>query len=198
MKIEIIKKDKNSLGIDIYCVKYGNEDEKIIEKINKYAEMSAGKVYKRSGMDDFNHKMNIVTGKKAEEAFYFLIKKLKPETKITKTNYEDGVDKYDFYIHDKFSLDVKSSSLLTRTKKYSLLDAYHNLNFMVLNDQSRKDIIVQVFYEDRLNTSNFYFLTWVFVEEVIKKNDKKYIKMNGNSGDYFLLKIKYGNPILSI
>jgi len=198
MKLEKLKIE----GIlpDIYCVSFDNNlDGALLTKIKEYAAQSAGQTYKRSGMDDSNHTKNIITGKKAEEAFYFLIKNIRKDIKITEVNYAQGVDKYDFLIYEQDKLlDVKSSSLSTKTKIYTLEEAYNKLNFMVLKDQSYKDIIVQVFYPDRNNTDTFYFITWAYVKDVIDNNDSKYIKMNGNSGNYFLLKICNGKALIEI
>jgi len=196
MKLENLK--FNSIPVTVYCVSFEKNDDKLLSEIEDYAIQSANTTYKRSGMNDDDHIKNIVTGKKAEETFHFLMTKIKPNIKITDVSYAQGVDQFDFIINDKYKLDVKSSSLSTKSKKYTIEEAFIKLNFTVLKDQSYKDIIVQAFYSDRDNTNEFYFMTWAYVKDVITNNDSKYIKMNGNSGHYYLLKINSGKALNDI
>lgn len=181
----------------VYIVSFDSKDEELLEKIKNFALTSYTNTYKRSGMKDDEHIKNIIIGKRAEEACMFLLKKhfsLKFEHGI---NYNGQIDSGDLFINNK-SIDVKSSSLKTKSRTYSLEDALKYFNFTVLLDQSFKDIIIQAFYKNRNEFDRFYFSKWQYVSEVLKNGKTKFIKMNGNSGNYKLLPLNNGKDLIEL
>lgn len=181
----------------VYEVSFDSNDEELLEKIINFALTSSVNTYRRSGMKDDEHIKNIIIGKRAEEACMFLLEKhfnLKFKYGI---NYNGQIDSGDLFINNK-SIDVKSSSLKTKSRTYSLEDALKYFNFTVLLDQSFKDIIIQAFYKNRNEFDRFYFSKWQYVSEVLKNGKTKFIKMNGNSGNYKLLPLNNGRDLVEL
>jgi len=181
----------------IYNVIYDlSTDFNLLCKIEQFAEQSYKNTYRRSGMDDVNHKKNIIIGKRAEEAASFLIATLYREKTgkniELKPNYDSkNIDVCDIEFRNK-KIDVKSSSIVTKRKSLSLEEALEKFNFTVLLDQSPKDIIIQALYPSRYSYDNFWFSVWQYVNTVINEGTLKYIQMNGNSGEYKLLPLMKG------
>ncbi|WP_025209407.1 hypothetical protein [Hippea sp. KM1] len=193
MKVKKIKIN----NYEIFEVCFEENDNNLKMKIKKFAEETAKNTYKRSGMDDENHKKNIIIGKMAEEAFSFLVYDLSNKKKRLFVNYDNKVDKYDFKINNE-TIDIKSSSMKTKNREYTLIKAIESFNFTLLLDQNIKDIIVQTLYKNRDNFNCFYFFSFELSSTIIKKGVKKYLKMNGNSGYYYLYPIKKGKKIEKI
>ncbi|MFH7882672.1 MAG: hypothetical protein QW140_03065 [Candidatus Aenigmatarchaeota archaeon] len=171
------------------------EDEEKVKKAESFASYTSGQTYKRSGMNNKEHKKNILIGKLAETAFAGLMEQFFNQK--LEVNYKNEVDKYDFLLNGIYRVDIKSSSLRTKQKTYSLEDALLHLNFTVLEDQSLKDIIVQALYPSRDYFFKFYFSKWACVKDVLKycDNQTRFIKMNGNSGKYYLMPLHKGKDI---
>lgn len=194
MKIE----ESKYHGFTIFNVIYDASDSNLLSKITQFAKQSSGSTYRRSGMDNTNHVKNIEIGKRAEAACAYLLKSLYNEynSKSTDPNelelgYANEIDQYDFIFRKK-RIDVKSSSMTTKARQYTLEEAIVKFNFTVLLDQSRKDIIIQSLYPSRSSYNNFWFFVWQYVNTVINKGTDKYIKMNGNSGHYKLFPLEKG------
>lgn len=184
--------------IDIYEISYEiKEDEILLKKIKEFAQRTANNTYRRSRMNSKEHLKNIIIGKMAEEAFYFLCNKIGIE-EISEVNYDNKIDDYDFLLKNAVTIDIKSSSLMTKKKQYSLKEAIEYFNFMVLKDQKKQDIVIQVLYPNRNNFLNFFFSNFEFVDEIQKRGKHKKIKMNGGYGDYTLLHIIDGKNLIEI
>ena len=188
MKIKEIQVDK----VVVYEFCFEEADKKIIRKVEEFANETSEETYKRSRMSDSDHRKNIVTGKMAEYAFSRLLHHYAGID--IQPNFENKVDLFDFNISG-FKIDIKSSSMTTKRKRYSLLEALSSFNFMVLADQSFKDIIIQPLYPSRKEHNRFYFSVWQYVKIVIQANIRKKIKMNGGYGDYYLLLLNKGYPL---
>lgn len=101
----------------VYEVSFDSNDEELLEKIKNFALTSSVNTYRRSGMKDDEHIKNIIIGKRAEEACMFLLENhfnLKFKYGI---NYNGQIDSGDLFINNK-SIDVKSSSLKTKSRTY--------------------------------------------------------------------------------
>lgn len=183
----------NGSKIKIYEVSFDiEEDLEIISKAEEFAKSTKDSTYRRSQMDDTEHEKNILIGKLAEEAFAKLLDKLF-DLKLN-VNYDNKIDECDFILNG-LKVDIKSSSLKTKSKIYKLEEALLNFNFTVLRDQSYKDIIVQALYPNRKEYYTFYFSKWVYVEDVIKYGKTKEIKMNGGYGKYYLMPLIKGKDL---
>ena len=173
------------------------EDYELLKKIRRFAETSAPLTYTRSGMSAENHIKNIEIGKRAEEAFSFFARSLGGN--LSQVNYRvDSTDEYDFILENKYKVDIKSSTMQTKKRNYSIPEAIESFNFMVLEDQKHQDIIIQALYPSRDEYNKYYFAFYEFVNYVQKNGRKKQIKMNGNYGHYSLYPLIKGKPIKDI
>lgn len=197
MKCEHKELELNDNGskIKIYEVSYDlEEDLELLNKVEEFTKLTKDTTYKRSKMGDLGHAKNILIGKLAEEAFAKLLDEFF-NLKLN-VNYDNKIDEGDFILNG-LKVDIKSSSLKTKRKTYKLEEALLKFNFMVLRDQSRKDIIVQALYPSREEYYKFYFSKWAYVKDVVKYSNYKtiYIKMNGGTGEYYLMPLMEGKDL---
>ena len=198
MKACLFKLELESKNIEIFEVCFDREmDLEWFHRVKEFASRTGPDTYRRSDMGDDEHKKNIMIGKLAEVAFWHLATNLLEIRDISQPSFSGGIDSEDFILRG-YRVDVKSSSMKTKREEYDLAKALKRFNFMVLKDQSPKDIVVQALYPSREQFDCFYFSVWQWVDEVIRNGEDKRIKMNGGFGEYKLLPLLEGKPLRSL